>query len=272
MTLLSLGLMAGCNSNTPAPSSPAGPSAPTSTRTSTITLTPTVTSTATFTSTMTFTPTVTPTPQTAQAAVNLNSLAAFSVVAYTTITGDASTTLCGDVGLFPGSSITGAPVLSCGGVEYVSDGAGVAAQAQADLTTAYNDAFGRTTAAPVSGDLGGKTLYEGLYKSTSTLEVTSGNLTLDAQGHVNAVFIFQIGSIFSIANGRSVLLAGGAKADNVFWQVGSSCALGTTSALVGTILAHDQVTMNSGAVLVGRAFSENEQVTLAASTVTLPTP
>jgi hypothetical protein len=247
MVLLPVAFMAGCDSKSSAPSGPAAPTA-----------TPTITST----------PTSTATAQAPQAAVNLNSAVNFAVLASTTITNSGPTTLCGSLGLSPGSAVVGAPVLSCGGVMHVTDT--TAATAEGDLTTAYNDAAGRTLPAVVAGNIGGQTLYPGLYKSTGSLMVSSGDLTLDAQGNPNGVFIFQIASTLVATSGRQVILAGGAKASNVFWQVGSSCALGTTVNFKGIIMAHDQITLDTGAVLEGRALSQIAQVTFLTNTITNP--
>lgn len=248
---------------------------PTSAATSTpavtagVTGSPTSEATPAETSSVTVSPTATATPQEAQAPVQLRSAAGFVVLAATTITNSGPTTLCGDLGLYPGSAVTGAPVMACGGVQHVTDD--VAAQAQADLTTAYNDAAGRTNPALLAGDLGGLTLYSGLYKSTSTLGLT-GDLILDAQGDPNAVFIFQVGSSLITENGSEIILVGGAQAANIFWQVGSSAALGTDSIFKGTIMALTSITLNTGAVLDGRALARNADVTLLSNTLTEPAP
>ncbi len=196
------------------------------------------------------------------------------VLAYSGINTTGATTLCGNLGLSPTGSMTGTAVMTCSGVQYINDAGGVAAQAQSDLTTAYNDALGRTIPVPVlvSGNLAGQTLYEGLYKSSGALAITSGTLTLDAQGNPNAVFIFQVATTLSTTSGGQVVLINSAKANNVFWQVGSSSSLGAGTSFMGTIMAHDQVTLNTGATLVGRALSENEPVTLVGNTITKPTP
>ena len=150
-------------------------------------------------------------------------------------------------------------------------GDSAAAQAQLDLTTAYNDAAGRTVGAvTVAGNLGGLTSTPGLYKSTSSLEISSGDLTLDAQGNANAVFIFQIASTLTTTAGRQVILSGGAKAANIIWQVGSSATLGTTSVFKGTILADQSITLATGATLDGRALARSATVTLEANVVTAP--
>ena len=148
-----------------------------------------------------------------------------------------------------------------------------AAQAQLDLTAAYNDAAGRTVGAiTVAGNLGGQTLTPGLYKSTSSLEISSGDLTLDAQGDANAVFIFQMGSTLTTTAGRQVILSGGAKAANIFWQVGSSATLGTGSVLKGNILALTSITVTTGATVEGRLLARNGAVTLDSNTVGLGIP
>jgi hypothetical protein len=145
--------------------------------------------------------------------------------------------------------------------------------AQGDLTTAFNDAAGRTLA-PVNvanADLGGRTLAPGLYKSTGTLALT-GALTLDAQGNVNAVWIFQIASSLDTATGSQVILSGGAKASNVFWQVGTSATLATTTAFKGTIMADQSITLATGATLEGRALARIATITLDSNAISFPTP
>src|ERR1051325_3091844 len=157
-------------------------------------------------------------------------------------TSTAPTLVTGDLGLSPGPSVTGFPPGIINGTLQVANAA--SALAQLDLTTAYNNVARRTTGAiPVAGDLGGQTLGAGLYTSTSSLAIAAGDLTLDAQGDVNAVFIFQMGSTLTTTAGRQVILTGGAKAANVVWLVGSSATLGTGSVFRGTILAQASITV-----------------------------
>lgn len=146
-----------------------------------------------------------------------------------------------------------------------------AANAQSDLTTAYKDASERTNPASILGDLGGLTLYPGLYGTAGAISIT-GDLTLDAQGNTSAIFIFQVGTTLTTASGGNVILANGASAANIFWQVGSSCEFGSTSSFMGTVMAHTLIAFDSGAVLTGRALSETGEVTLIGNTITNPTP
>jgi hypothetical protein len=206
-----------------------------------------------------------------QASVVLGSSGGFAVLAGSTVTSTGGTTVNGDLGLSPGTAVTGFGPGLVNGAVHAGDSA--AAQAQLDLTTAYNDAAGRTVGAvTIAGNLGGRTLTPGLYKSTSSLEISSGDLTLDAQGNANAVFIFQIASTLTTTAGRQVILSGGAKAANIFWQVGSSATLGTTSVVKGTIMADQSITLATGATLEGRALARIAAVTMDSNTVTIPAP
>lgn len=206
-----------------------------------------------------------------QAPVVLGAAANFVVLAGSTVTNTGLTSITGDVGVSPGTAITGFGPGIIVGAQHAADP--TAAQGIFDLTTAYNDAAGRTLC-PVSksGNLGGQTLAPGLYKSTSDLSITSGDLTLDAQGDGDAVFIFQMASTLTTTAGRQVILANGAKAANVYWQVGSSATLGTTSAFQGTIMADQAITLDTGATLNGRALARIASVSLDSNTIVKPAP
>lgn len=206
-----------------------------------------------------------------QLPVNLGSATTFAIVAGSTITNTGGSIVTGDVALSPGSAVEGFPPGSIVGTLHVADTA--AGGAMSDLTIAYNDAAGRTLCpVSVSGNLGGMTLAPGLYKSTSGLEITSGDLTLDAQGNPNAVFIFQIASTLSTSPGLKVILAGGAKAANIFWQVGTSATIGVNSTMIGTIMADQSISFDTGAILQGRAQARIGAVTLDETTITKPSP
>lgn len=186
-------------------------------------------------------------------------IGSFSVLAGSTITNTGPTVVTGDVGVTPGTSVTGFPPGLASGMIHIADGP--AGQAQSALTAAYIDAAGRSGGTTVAGDLVGRTFTQGVYKSTSSL-AASGDVTLDAQGNPDAVFIFQIGSTLTTASGSHIILANGAKACNVFWQVGSSATLGTNSVFKGNILALTSITLTTGVNLEGRVLARNGAVTL----------
>jgi len=206
-----------------------------------------------------------------QPSVPMGSAANFDVLGASTVTNTGPTIIIGgDLGLSPGSSVTGFPpgILNSPGVMHLTDP--VAAQAQLDLSIAYNYIAGLTGAALLPGDMSGLTLTPGLYKTASTVMLSGGNVTLDAQGNANAIFIFQIGSTLTTITGTQVVLAGGAQAKNIFWQVGSSATLGTNSIFKGNILALASITITTGVNLEGRALAQTAAVTLDTNTITAP--
>ena len=198
--------------------------------------------------------------------VPLGTAEAFAVLGASTVTNTGPSVINGDLGVSPGTAVTGFPPGIVNGTIHVADA--VALQAQSDLTTAYNDAAGRACDVDLTDqDLGGLTLTSGVYCFSSSAQLT-GTVTLDAQGDSNAVFIFQIGSTLTTASNSSVSLINGALLCNVFWQIGSSATLGTTTDFKGNILALASITMTTSATLDGRALAQTGAVTLDANIVT----
>ncbi len=217
--------------------------------------------------------------------VDLKSAGRFGILSGVAVTSAGSSVINNmDIGIYPGirASITGfLPGIIVNGAIYASNDiaplgtSAMLIQAKQDLSDAYNFAGSALSPAPVlvAGDQGGKTLAPGIYKSTSSLLIQSGNLTLDAQGDVNAVWIFQVASALTTIGGAggNVILSGGAQAKNIFWQIGSSATIGDYTSFQGNVLALTSITMNSGSTLVGRLLASNAAVTLTSSnTITLP--
>ena len=187
-------------------------------------------------------------------AVGLGTAGSYAVLAGDSITNTGATTINGDLGLHPGSSVTGAPVVL--GASNVANGA--AQQAKADLRTAYLDAQGRTGPTLVAaGALGGRTLAPGLYKddgAPASLGIATG-LTLTLDGDASSVWIFQSASTLIAETGSRVVLTGGAQACNVFWQVGSSATLKTGSTFVGTVMANASIAVQNSVTVAGRLLA-----------------
>ena len=190
----------------------------------------------------------------AAASVNLGAARSFAVLAGTTITNTGATTITGDVGLHPGSSAPGFTTVTLHGAKHLGDA--VALKAKNALVTAYNDAAGAKPVTNVPTELGGTTVGPGVYAS-DTLGL-SGTLTLDGDG----LYVFQAGSTLITAPGGKVTLINGASACNVYWQVGSSATLDTSTSFKGTIMALTSITLNNGATLEGRALARNGAVTM----------
>ncbi len=210
-------------------------------------------------------------PVAAQAsAVNLATAQPFVVLAGAGVTNTGTSVLNGELGVSPQTSLTGFPPGLVNGATHDNDA--VAGQAQADLVTAYN----ATAAQPVPAgndltgtNLGERTLSPGAYGFSSSAEL-KGQLTLDAHGDPNAQFVFVIGEALTTASASSVILVNGASPCNVYWKVGSSATLGSTTAFEGNLMALTTITMGSKATVLGRALARNGEVTLIEDTLTLP--
>lgn len=213
----------------------------------------------------------------AQAATKINLGAAdnFVVLAGSTVTNTGSSVINGDLGLAPGTSVTGFPAGIVNGTQHVANAN--ALSAQTDLTAAYLNAAGQTPASTIPTELGGTTQVAGIYDSAAGTFSITGTLTLDAQGDANAVFIFKTASTLITDGASHVNLINGAQACNIFWQVGSSATLGANSTFNGNILALSSITLTTGANVNGRVLARNGAVTLDGNTITkaictIPTP
>jgi type VI secretion system secreted protein VgrG len=203
--------------------------------------------------------------------IPLSTSANFSVLAGQTVTNSGNSVLSLDVGVYPGSAITGFPpgVVNAPGTTEIANA--IALQAQSDLTTAYVEAAGR----PVDGTLtsiSNVTLIGGVYEITAKgpLDLT-GTLTLDGQNNPDSVFIFQTDSTLTTASGSNIALINGALECNVFWQIGSSATLGSGSLLVGNVMALTTIALADSVTVHGRALARNGEVTLLNDTFTAPT-
>ena len=204
-----------------------------------------------------------------QASVDLASAGNFAIIAGAGLTNTGLTIVNGDAGTSPTGTINGFPPGIVNGSIHAADP--IASQAKLDLTSAYNDAQGRSTGAiSLPGDLSGLTFAPGLYTNATSVMLLTGNVTLDAMGDANAIFIFQMGSTLTTSPGTGFVLAGGAQAKNIFWSVGSSATLGTNSTFFGNILADQSISLNTGAILNGRALTRVGAVTLQSNTINMP--
>jgi hypothetical protein len=199
----------------------------------------------------------------------------FAVLAATTVTNTGPTVVSTDasgtnnLGVSPGTAVTGFPPGVVNAPGTIHSAGATALAAKNDITAAYDDAAARTpdqTFGPIY-DLGNDQAFTpGIYNDPTSFFIT-GNVTLNAQGNPDAVFIFQAGSTLITASGSHVLLTNGAQAANVFWQVGSSATLGTNSFFQGIILASTSITATTGVDVQGRLFAGTGAVTLDSNTI-----
>ena len=203
--------------------------------------------------------------------VGLGTAQTYGVLSGSAITNTGPTTVNGDLGVSPGSSITGftgAPDGTNVGAVHNNDAA--ALQAQNDLTTAYNNAAGLTPTSSGLAELSGMSLTPGVYSGGALSLSNNGTLTL-AGTSASSIWVFQAASSLTIGSATQIIITGGATACNVFWQVGSSASIGTSAQFVGTILAAQSITAATGATISGRLLASTAAVTLQDNTITAPT-
>jgi len=200
-------------------------------------------------------------------APTLTSARQYVVLGASAVTNTGGTAITGNLGVSsPGISPTGFPPGKITGRTHSGDLS--SARAQADLTPAYNSLEAKTCNISLTGqDLGGRTLKQGVYCFTSSAQLT-GKLTLS--GNANSVFIFKIASSLNTASNSSVVMTGGSRARNVYWQVGSSATLGTGTAFKGNIVALTSISLGTGASLSGRALARNGAVTMDGNAISMP--
>jgi len=218
-------------------------------------------------------------PSPASATVLGSTVSTFGVLAGSTVTNTGPSIITGNVGVSPGTAITGFPPGIVDAPYTIHAADAVALQAQNELTTAFNTVAGLAPncnspgVANLSGeDLGGQELIPGVYCFSSSAQLT-GTLTLNDLGNPDAVFDFVIGSTLTTASASSVLVTNGGGDANIFWDVGSSATLGTTTDFVGDIAALTSITLNTGATITcGAALAETGAVTLDTNTISILCP
>lgn len=209
-------------------------------------------------------------PAAAQTAPSLGNAGPYAVLGGSTVTNTGSTVLTGDLGVSPGSAITGFPPGTLTGFTHAANAQALAGQT--DVTAAYDSLSSQACTSNRTGqDLGGLTLTPGVYCFDSSAQLT-GTLTLNGLGNSASVFIFKTGSTLTTASGaRVTAINDGSGMCNVFWRIGSSATLGTTTQFAGNILALTSITLNTGANMLGRALARNGAVTLDSNQVAIST-
>ena len=203
--------------------------------------------------------------------VVLGLAAPFGVLAHDTVTNtvSAGTIVTGDLGISPGTNLVGFPPGQVTGGKYLG---AMAKDAELALVAAYTEASMRPGGLALAADIAGKTFLPGLYNQPTAVMLSTGVCTLDAKGNPSAVFIFQIGTAFGMAASTQIVLAGGAKATNVYWVVGAAVTVGASAKLVGSVLTINSITLGAGAIVDGRLLASGATVTLDTDLITVPGP
>ena len=202
---------------------------------------------------------------TSPAAVALGTAGNFGILAGTAVNNTGATTVDAEVGVGPGTTLTGFPP-GTATATHINDP--TTTQAQLDLGSAFTDAAGRTPTAGITTDLAGRLLGPGVFSSGSL--TNSGVVTLNALGDTTAVFIIMTNTTLTAQPGSQVVLTNGARADNVYWIVGTSATLGANSVWYGNILADQSITLGTGATVYGRALARSGSITLDTNVIDVP--
>jgi hypothetical protein len=282
--LTAFALITGCSNAACCTAPPIHPTAaPTATPGAGVTPTPTPSPVGAPTPTPSPVPTPTPTPAPRAAlscaqnaatglGVPLGAAETFAVLAASTVTNSGPTLVTGDLGVSPGTAVTGfgpGNGTVTGGAIHAGDPA--ADQAQLSLTVAFNNAAGRAISGGIPADIGGMVIPPGVWRAPVSLAIT-GNVTLDGQNDPNAVFIFQMASTLTASTSSTVTLIGLANPCNVFWEVGSSATINAASVFNGTILAQASISVLTGTTVNGRLLARTGAVSLLSDIVTKPGP
>lgn len=213
-------------------------------------------------------PTPPSTPLPILSTVNLQTASNFAILAKTGVSNVGNTNVIGDIGTVSNAN-TGFPPGVVSGATHIADASVI--QGQTDLQTAYNDATARKVKVIdlTNNDLGGMTLTPGIYRFDSSASIT-GNLVLDAHRNPYNVYVFQIGSQLTTSNNSQIVLLNGASAANIFWQVGTSVTMGSSTVFKGNLLTNGSIELGTGTMLDGRALSLNGAISLDNNIITKP--
>jgi hypothetical protein len=200
--------------------------------------------------------------------VSIGAAAPFAVLAGSNVTNTDLTRVIGDLGVSPGSTVTGFPPGTINGTTHAGDS--TAANAKADVVTAYNNLTAMTPNATLPAELGNTTRTPGVYDSTTGNFQINGTLTLDAQANPDAIFVFKAATL-TAAMSSTITLTGGAQANNLYWVISDSATLNTFTTFRGDLIAANAINVNTRANPIGRLFTLNNAITITGATSQPPT-